>query len=339
MLDGRLEIADEIAQSDNELRNYLIELFSEIDHSRAFRGAILGHFVQYGGLAGVVLGCWREKLKLYLKSNFNMKLAWLTDIHLNFLDRDARNNFYQEILNTRCDAILVSGDIAEAPSLVELLNEMSAAAKKPIYFVLGNHDYYRGQIQEIKKTMIALSKGKNQLYWLPASGIQILSNNSILVGQDGWADGRLGDYANSRVSLNDSRMIADLFQEKILGKFQLLEKMQQLADADAMQMRADLLQAVSQNPKKVIVLTHVPPFKEACMYDGKISGEDWVPYFSSKIMGDVLIKIAHENPAIEFLVLCGHTHGEAKYQPINNLIVEVGRAEYYQPAIQKIISV
>ena len=268
-----------------------------------------------------------------------MKLSWLTDIHLNFLDRDARNNFYQKILSTHCDAVLISGDIAEAPSLVELLNEMSEEIKKPIYFVLGNHDYYRGQIQEVKKAMMALSKEKNQLYWLPACSIQNLSNNSILLGQDGWADGRLGNYANSRVSLNDSLMIADLFQEKMIGKFQLLEKMQQLADADAMQMRVDLLQAVSQNPKKVIILTHVPPFKEACIHNGKISGEDWLPYFSSKVVGDVLMKTAEENPAIEFLVLCGHTHGEAKYQPISNLIVEAGGAEYSQPTIQKIISV
>lgn len=268
-----------------------------------------------------------------------MKLAWLTDIHLNFLDSDKRNNFYQEIFNACCDAVLISGDIAEAPSLVELLNEMSVTIKKPIYFVLGNHDYYYDQIKEVKKKMIALSKEKSQLYWLPACGIQNLSNHSILLGQDGWADARLGDYVNSKVSLNDSRMIVDLFQAKIIGKFQLLDKMQQLADLDAIQMQVDLLKAVNQNPKRVIVLTHIPPFKEACMHNGEISSEDSLPYFSSKVVGDVLMKVAEENPAIEFLVLCGHTHNEAKYQPIGNLIVKVGRAEYNQPLIQKIISV
>lgn len=55
------------------------------------------------------------------------------------------------------------------------------------------------------------------MFWLPASGPQLLANNTILLGQDGWADGRLGDYQNSRVILNDSRMIADLFQESLLG--------------------------------------------------------------------------------------------------------------------------
>ena len=50
-----------------------------------------------------------------------MKLAWLTDIHLNFIDDDARQEFYQEIVNSGCDDVLISGDIAEAPCLKSLL--------------------------------------------------------------------------------------------------------------------------------------------------------------------------------------------------------------------------
>ncbi len=267
-----------------------------------------------------------------------MQYAWLTDIHLNFIDDVARQKFYQEIVNTGCDGVLISGDIAEAPCLVDILNEMMRYIDKPIYFVLGNHDYYRGQIQEVHDAMTALTKEHDKLFWLSASGIQKLDNNTFLIGQDGWADGRLGDYQNSRVVLNDSRMIADLFQEKILGKYQLLEKMQQLADADAIKLQKDLKQAVSQALKKIIVLTHVPPFKEACLHEGKISGDDWLPYFSSKVIGDVLITAAQQNPQIEFLVLCGHTHSEANVC-YDNLVIEVGKADYCRPEIQKIILV
>lgn len=266
-----------------------------------------------------------------------MNLAWLTDIHLNFIEENARQAFYQKIIDTKCDGVLISGDIAEAPCLTDILIEMADQVKKPIYFVLGNHDYYRGNVNEVREIVTTLTKKHDQLFWLPASGVQQLNNNTILLGQDGWTDGRLGDYQNSRVSINDSRMIADLFQEKILGKFQLLKKMQQLADEDAMRLQDDLIQVISQHPKKVIVLTHVPPFKEASLYEGKISGDEWLPYFSSKIMGDVLMKVAQENSTVEFLVLCGHTHGEAKYQPIDNLIVKVGGAEYYHPEIQCLI--
>jgi len=44
-----------------------------------------------------------------------MKLAWLTDIHLNFLKKDRRKQFFDSIINSYCDAVLISGDIAEAP--------------------------------------------------------------------------------------------------------------------------------------------------------------------------------------------------------------------------------
>lgn len=266
-----------------------------------------------------------------------MKLAWLTDIHLNFLGNDARIQFYQVIVKTNCDAVLISGDIAEAPSLVTILKEMESWIKKPIYFILGNHDYYRGRVNEVCEAMTALTQTEKLLCWLPASGVQVLDNNIILVGQDGWADGRLGNYYNSNISLNDSRMIDDLFQEKLRGKQQLLKKMQQLSDADAKQLHNDLQQALSQHPKKIIVLIHVPPFKEACLYECKISDDNWLPFYSSKIMGDVLIKIAKKNSTIEFLVLCGHTHNNAEYQPLGNLTIKVGKAEYYQPEVQEII--
>lgn len=266
-----------------------------------------------------------------------MKLIWLTDIHLNFLDVNKRKNFYQNLLKNNADALLITGDIAEAPNLVDILEEMVNDIKKAIYFVLGNHDYYRSQINSVRAAITELTAKQNYLFWLPAAGIQQLDNNTILVGQDGWADGRLGDYYHSDTSLNDSRMIADLFQQKILGKTQLLEKMQQLADNDAQELNYQLDQAIAKRPEKIIILTHVPPFKEAATYKGKISDDDNLPFFTSKATGDILLNAATENNTIEFLVLCGHTHGKAFYQPLHNLVVKAGKAEYYSPDVQEII--
>lgn len=266
-----------------------------------------------------------------------MQLAWLTDIHLNFLDDEAREVFYQKILDTHCDSVLISGDIAEATDIANVLSEIDEHVKRPIYFVLGNHDYYRGQVKEVRQAMTDLSNTHDKLYWLPAAGLQELENKTILLGQDGWADGRFGDYQNSRVALNDSRMIAELFQGKIIGKYALQGKMQELADVDAALLKADLYQAVSKNPKKIIVLTHVPPFRESCMHLGQISDDEWLPYFSCKIIGDVLLEVADKFPEIDFLVLCGHTHSESYYQPLPNLTVKAGKAEYSCPQIQEII--
>lgn len=145
--------------------------------------------------------------------------------------------------------------------------------------------------------MIALTNNQSLLNWLPACEPILLENEVVLVGQDGWADGRYGDYANSTISLNDERMIVDLFQAKI-------------------------------------VLTHIPPFEEACLHKGKVSNKNRLPYFSSKATGDVLMKVAKENSETEFLVLCGHTHSEACFEPLKNLTVKVGKAEYYQLEVQ-----
>ena len=218
------------------------------------------------------------------------------------------------------------------------MQELADFIEKPVYFVLGNHDYYRGKINEVRSEMTALTASNKYLFWLPASDPLRLDNETFLIGQDGWADGRLGNYYDSRVVLNDSRMIADLFQEKILGHSQLLTKMQQLADHDASQLRKHLIQAVMEQPKRIIVLTHIPPFKEACLHEGKISNDDWLPYFSSKATGDVLRDICIVNLDINFLILYNHTHGKSKYSPFQNLIVEAGHAEYYQLEIQKVIN-
>lgn len=263
-----------------------------------------------------------------------MNLIWLTDIHLNFLEKMERIIFYDQILIKEGDAVLITGDIAEAHSVIEILNEMVNFIKKPIYFVLGNHDYYGGNVQEVRHEVARLSQANSHLIWLGSSGIKFLNTTTILLGQDGWADGQLGDFQNSRVALNDSRLIQDLFQARLLGKHQLLEKMQQLADIDAFSLKKDLKEAVKQKPKQIIILTHVPPFKDACTYKGRISDDNWLPFFSSKAMGDMIVSIAKKNEDINFLVLCGHTHGKADVQILKNLRVLSGGAEYYQPEIQ-----
>lgn len=268
-----------------------------------------------------------------------MKLIWLTDIHLNFLGTEDRKNFYRTVAAASGDKILISGDIAEAPTVSEILKEMAKTLQKPIYFVLGNHDYYHGQIESVRQEMRELTKNEPLLHWLPESGVHDLGNQTILLGEDCWADGGYGDYSNSGVVLNDSQMIIDLFQNYILGKYRLLEKMQQLADQDAQNLKIRLVEAIkNHHPKKVIILIHVPPFKEACLYEGKISNDDFLPFFSSKITGDVLTQMAQENKEIEFLVLCGHTHNKAYWQSSENLIIKAGSAEYARPEIQEMMT-
>ena len=115
--------------------------------------------------------------------------------------------------------------------------------------------------------------------------------------------------------------------------------MQELADIDARTLQEDLLNAITKETKKVIVLTHISPFEGSCFHEGKVSAPDWMPFFASKATGDVILPIAENNPKIDFLVLCGHTHSNGIYQPLPNLLVKAGKAEYYKPEIQETIEI
>lgn len=269
-----------------------------------------------------------------------MKLAWLTDVHLNFLASADRKRFYQDIVATKSNAVIISGDIAEAPTLSEILIEIAQHIDKPIYFVLGNHDYYHSSVTNLRKEMTALCKQYTQLYWLPEMQAVQLSKDFVLVGEDCWADGRYGNYTNSRVMLNDSRMIQELREGGSIGKYQLLDAMQKLADADAKRLKKNLQLAIKQfSPKSILIVIHLPPFKESCMHEGEISNDDYLPFFASRITGDVLLEIAQANPGIDFKVLCGHTHSSSYYHPLANLTVKAGDAKYMAPKVQEIISI
>jgi predicted MPP superfamily phosphohydrolase len=266
------------------------------------------------------------------------KIAWLTDIHLNFLKPEARRIFYQKV--TCADAVLITGDISEAPSICEFLEEFSAHIDKDIYFVLGNHDYYLGNVIKVRREIKQFCNKNKKLHWLGKPEIVKLSQQTILIGHDGWADARYGDFDHSFVVLNDSRYIAELFQASCMGKTKLKQEMQKLADADATVLATTLEKAITKyNPKRAVIATHVPPYKECAQYRGQPSDENWQPFYSSKATGDVISAAAKNYPAINFLVLCGHTHTKYVMKLSSNLEVRVGGAKYYQPDLQEIITI
>lgn len=265
------------------------------------------------------------------------KIAWLTDIHLNFLEADARKIFYQSIDQTNSDAILITGDIAEATDVCEILNEFSIHTDKHIYFVLGNHDYYSGSVASVREKINMLCSQNSKLTWLGKPEIININKHTILLGHDGWADARYGNFDHSTINLNDSRLIAELFQAFLLNKSSLKSQMQKLADADAEILWKTLYSTINPHIKNIIIATHVPPFPESCWHKDKPSDDNWLPYFASKATGDIILEISKINPQVNFLVLCGHTHSKVSFKPCKNLEVKAGNALYYQPELQEII--
>ena len=263
------------------------------------------------------------------------KMLWITDIHLNFLNNDSFNRFVSFIKFKNPDIVLIGGDVGEANSVQNYLSVLEEKIKKPIYFVLGNHDFYRGSIYDLRKKVSDQSKKSQYLTYLSDSGVIPITNTVGILGHDSWADGRLGNFEDSTIELNDYTIIREL---EGLSKIDRLKRLNQFGDEGAKHVRKLLPKALTKY-EELFVITHVPPFREVCLQRGKISSDDGLPHFSCKAMGDVLIEAMQANPHKRMTVLCGHTHNEAQAKILPNLEVIVGGATYGKPYIQQIFSI
>jgi len=206
-----------------------------------------------------------------------MRIAWLTDIHLNFLSRDDAEDFFTQIRAEQPDAILLTGDIGEARNVVVWLERMDRELQRPIYFVLGNHDFYGGSIEAVRAAVTALERPRPYLKYLTATDEVIELTKTVgLIGDDGWADARLGNYEQSLIMMNDYRLIAELAP---LSKHDRWPKLKELGDQAAAHVRRLLPQALARYDN-VILGTHVPPLREACWHEGQLSNDEWLPHFT-----------------------------------------------------------
>ena len=262
-----------------------------------------------------------------------MKLAWLTDIHLNFLSADEAECFFATVRADQPDAIMLTGDIGEAQNVVGWLKQLDDAVQRPIFFVLGNHDFYGGSISGVRAAVEVLCRERPNLIYLTDSGSIELTPKFGLIGHDGWADARLGRYETSLVMMNDYRLIRELAQ---LTKQQRWPVLQQLGDVAAAHIRRVLPEALARF-EHVILATHVPPLREACWHEGQISDEEWLPHFTSLAMGQAILEIMRAAPDRQLSVYCGHTHSPGVCYPRPNVTIYTGGAKYGQPAVQEVM--
>jgi predicted phosphohydrolase len=247
-----------------------------------------------------------------------VRATWLTDIHVNFLRPRALAAFHAKVAAETPDLLLVTGDIAEAPTVIPALDALATAAKARAYFVLGNHDYYRASIAGVRARV---AREPVQATYLPAVAPVRLSDDTVMVGVDGWGDARCGDLA-SKVQLSDWDLIAE-FAPSRYDRPARVELLRQLGAQEAAAL-ADQLARVPAETPRVLVLTHVPPFPEACVYDGKISEPAYLPWFTCIATGEIVLDHARAHPERQLVVLCGHCHGLAEHRPLPNLEVRTG---------------
>lgn len=277
-----------------------------------------------------------------------MHLAWITDTHFDHVGEEdvllfsrSLQGDMEGVPGALWQGILCTGDIscAEVPNyyqydLQRSLRALVEGSRLPLYYVLGNHDYYRTSIQGLRATLPTWEIPMAS--YLSTSDPITLTEKTVLTGCDGWSDGLASNFMMSSVILNDYEYIEEL---RLPTRLQLSYALKELGRFEAGVARENIQKALSLRPSQVLFLLHPPPFWESCWHEGGLSSHQWSPHFVCVQVGEVLMEMALGNPAVNFLVLCGHTHSPGEFSPLENLKILTGGAAYGSPAIVKVLEV
>lgn len=270
-----------------------------------------------------------------------MNIAWFTDIHLDCVD-----NLESSLKRIRDESafseiVVITGDISVGNSVARHINLLENYLDKPIYFVMGNHDYYFSNILETRKNVVNLCRRLTYAKYLGAVPYVRIDNKTAIIGSDGWYDGINGNANDSELIMNDWLHISDFSPAikttmvgKSIDKNIILQISRAICNASVNHIFKGIKSAADQF-EHLIIATHFPPFAETYT-DNKfknIDREFVIPWYSSRTMGEMLLSAAKTYPDVQFTVLSGHTHGQFSGKILGNLHAKVGKSQYGAPQI------
>lgn len=264
-----------------------------------------------------------------------LTLLWTSDIHLDHLPPEKGAMFIKEMAKKEPSVVVITGDISTGDTVDKWLLYMDRVFTCPVYFVLGNHDYYHSSIEQVRQKMRYITRYSQRVRWLPEVGIVKLSNNTVLIGCDGWGDAKLGDFDHAETRMSDYLYIKELIG---LDRPRIKSVLHSLG-AESARYLSKVLPEAMNTAQFIIIATHVPPFAEACWHQGRRGDAKWLPNYTCGALGEVIQTAAQNSMYHQFLVLCGHTHGFADVHIFPNLHIKVGEVQYGNPIIQDIITI
>ncbi len=132
------------------------------------------------------------------------KIVWLSDLHLNFLSSDELYEFLKIVIHHEPIVVLITGELSDSTKLIFHLRILEAEIKRPVYFVLGNHDFYHSSIKKVRKEVSSLVLNSKNLSWLTEMGIIELNSTTAIMGHDSWADCK-SDIFSERIAFRSYR--------------------------------------------------------------------------------------------------------------------------------------
>lgn len=235
-----------------------------------------------------------------------------------------KRRFIDRITSMNADGLIITGDVSNGLWLESDLRYLAEHHPKPIYFVLGNHDYYWRYMGSVQNDVARLCKEYSNLVWLTNNDPQALAPGVSLVGHEGWFDANCGDrdmtwWAFDRLLNFDFWRIGDHVDQ--------IYQWRQMAIASADSIEKKIEKAL-ENSQLVYVATHFPPWKEASRAEGKLLEKLWYAYNTNVELGVRLEKIA-EKTSSQIIVLAGHTHMACNLSVTKNLTCRVAPSSYW----------
>ncbi|TWU42699.1 metallophosphoesterase family protein [Novipirellula artificiosorum] len=264
-----------------------------------------------------------------------MQLAWTTDPHFDHVNVDSMDRWFEHVASQRPCGLIVTGDLSEGSDVVVQLRRLALTLGIPIYFVLGNHDFYQSSIARTRQQVVSFARDQDQLFYLTDVGPIQLAEGVYLTGDDGWGDATIGNYEASPIRLRDFEQIEDFRDADPTERKAMLQR--EGADSAA-RLRAKL-ESIPMDAAKVLIATHLPPFAESCWYQGRTTDEFWAPFFVCGSIGKMLLDVCSARSHCDWIVLCGHTHHDGVATLADNLTVYTGAACYGDPGIEAMIQV
>ena len=207
-----------------------------------------------------------------------MTIAWASDIHFDHANERDIDLFFNEVIAQKPSVLLLAGDIdmgmknpvygptkkiIRANGLVDTIKKIKEKIACQIYFICGNHDFYFSSFNEVRmeaKQLTATTPGVMYIHETP--GIE-LDPNTVLVGHDGWADSRSGDFLNSKMILMDFFHIKDfnlsMARYKEIFTPEMKKRLETMGDMSA-EYAEQVLPGLLKKYRRVIFLTLFPHF-------------------------------------------------------------------------------
>lgn len=253
------------------------------------------------------------------------KYLWYTDTHLDKKTPWAKANFFRHLKKEDPTGIFLTGDISSGAMLTLDLTLLAKSVNCPIYFVLGNHDYWFSSFEETHDKVRKLCQKYTNLVWLTESDVIHLTPDVALIGAEGWYDVRIGDPKYLKPTF-DWMLIKDF--RKLSSWEKRVELFRQKSEESCHILVDKIEKCIEQKCKNIYLLTHVPPWKEATRDEGTFMEKIWLPYNVNLALGKAIEESMEDLKKRQLTVLCGHTHTQRNILVSRNVNCLVGDGNY-----------